>query len=298
MSAASHAAARRPIVDSGILRLSAGPASFELTSPDPAALDRARVVLGPWLNGASGPQPPRARFRVEVDGSGSGRWRVTRDGQEAATADSLDLALAAVEYRATAELLDPETGVVALHAALLSREGRGVLLVGPKEAGKSTLACAMWRSGWRLHSDDSARIEDGHRALGIPRRVSLRMASRDLLGAELWERIACLPATTRTSAGLLFHPGEMSPCETPAGVEVAAVMFLARRGSIAEAAVAERLDAGCALIALGPYCHRRDAGIGRALQALQPLADRVPAYDLGRGDLAAMVQRIEDVVAT
>jgi hypothetical protein len=287
------------MVDADILRLAAGPACFELTSPDPAALDRARVVLGPWLNGAFGPHPPRARFRVEAHGSeASGRWRVTRDGQEAAIVDSLDLALAAVEYRATAELLDPETGVVALHAALLSKGGRGVLLVGPKEAGKSTLACALWRSGWQLHSDDSARIEDGHRALGIPRRVSLRAASRDLLGAELWERIAYLPATTRTSAGLLFHPGEMSPCETPAGVQVTAVMFLARRGSTAGAAEAERLDAGRALLALGPYCHRRDAGIGGALQALQPLADRVPAYDLGRGDLAAMVQRIEEVVAT
>ena len=298
MSAGSGAA-RRPVVDSDILSLSAGPTSFELTSPDPRVLDRARVVLRPWLNGASSPDPPRARFLVEEDASETpGRWRVARDGQGTAIADSIDLALAAVEYRATAELLDPETGVVALHAALLSRGDRGVLLVGPKEAGKSTLGCALWRAGWRLHSDDSARIEDGHHARGIPRRVSLRAPSRDLLGAELWERIASLPATTRTSTGLLFHPGELSPTETSAAVDVATVMFLARRGSTAGPAQAVRLDAGRALLAMAPYCYRRDARVGAAIQMLQPLANHAPAYDLGRGDLTTMVERVAEVITS
>jgi hypothetical protein len=155
---------------------------FELTSPDPAVLDRARVIFGPWLDGVTGLHPPRARFLVEAEKTDTGRWRVARDGRETTIADSLDLALAAVEYGAIADLLNPESGIVALHAALLSKNDLGVLLVGPKEAGKSTLACALWGAGWRLHSDDSAVVEDGHRARGIPRRVSLRAASRELLG--------------------------------------------------------------------------------------------------------------------
>ena len=173
-----------------------------------------------------------------------------------------------------------------------------MLLVGPKEAGKSTLGCALWRAGWRLHSDDSARIEDGHHARGIPRRVSLRAPSRDLLGAELWERIASLPATTRTSTGLLFHPGELSPTETSAAVDVATVMFLARRGSTAGPAQAVRLDAGRALLAMAPYCYRRDARVGAAIQMLQPLANHAPAYDLGRGDLTTMVERVAEVITS
>jgi hypothetical protein len=222
---------------------------------------------------------------------------VVQEGNEATIADSLDLALAAVEYRSIAELLDPETDILALHAALLSRNGRGVLLVGPKEAGKSTLTCALWRAGWRIHSDDSAIIEDGHRARGIPRRVSLRTTSRELVGDRVWERIAALPATTRTATGILFHPEEASP-GAPAGVEVAAVFFLARRGATAGPGQRERLDAGYALLALGPYCHRRELEIGGAIRALQPLADHVPMFDLGRGDLATMVARVEEAIAT
>lgn len=172
-----------------------------------------------------------------------------------------------------------------------------MLVVGPKEAGKSTLACGLWRDGWSLHSDDNALIDDGPVARGIPRRVSLRETSRDLLGPELWDRIVALPGTTRTQTGVLFHPGEGS-APAPGTVEVAAVIFLARRGADIRPACLARLNAGRALIALAAYCNRRDAGIGRALEALQPLVDRVPVYDLGRGDLAAMIDRIEEVVAT
>ena len=222
---------------------------------------------------------------------------MTRNGCDAGTAETLDQALALVEYGAIADMLNPDTGIVALHAALLSRSGRGVLLVGPKEAGKSTLACALWRAGWRLHSDDSAVIEEGQRARGIPRRVSLRASSRELLGDEVWECISRLPATSRTAVGLRFHP-DPTPGSLLASVEVAAVLFLGRRGSAAGAGNLERLDAGLALLALGPYCHRREVEIGGAIQALQPLADRVPMFDLGRGDLAAMVARVEETIAS
>jgi hypothetical protein len=227
------------------------------------------------------------------------RWRVERNGDGGATvAESIDSALAAVEYGAIAELFAPDSGVVSLHAALLSRGGRGVLLVGPKESGKSTLACALLGTGWRLHSDDTVLIEDGPRARGIPRRVSLRQASRELLGAGTWTRILGLPATTRTPGGILFHPAEAWPGETPASVEPAAVILLARRGATTGRGRLEPLDAGRALVALAPYSNRRDAGIGRALEALQPLADRVPAFDLGRGALATMIERVGEAAAT
>lgn len=287
-------------VDYETLHWATGAVGFELASPDPSVVERARVVFGPWLNGVSGTHPPKARFLVEGEApDAGGRWRVVMEGSDTATVDTLDLALAAVEYRSIVELLDPESGVVALHAALLSRGGRGVLLVGPKEAGKSTLACALWRAGWRFHSDDSAVLEDSGRARGVPRRVSLRPTSRELLGAELWDRIASLPATTRTAAGgLLFHPCEVSGEDNREGAEVAAVIFLARLGSTTPAGEIEALDAARALLALWPYCHAREAGIGAAIQSLQPLADRVPMFDLARGELGTMVARVEEVVAT
>ncbi|HET7692703.1 MAG TPA: hypothetical protein VFM44_06425, partial [Gemmatimonadota bacterium] len=106
----------------GTLRWTAGRVGFELFSPDPSVIERARVVFGPWLNGVSGTHPVKARFVIEGEAlQAGGGWRVVMEGSDAATVDTLDLALAAVEYRSIVELLDPRSGVVALHAALLSR---------------------------------------------------------------------------------------------------------------------------------------------------------------------------------
>jgi hypothetical protein len=278
------------------LRWSAGSLRFELVSHHPEVLDRARVVFGPWLNGSSATGPaPRAQFRIERQDDPGRRWHVIQDGREPVVSESLDLALAAVEYGAVARLHEPGSEVLAVHSALLSRGEAGILLVGPKESGKSTLACALWRSGWLLHSDDNALIGDGARARGIPRRVSLRTTSRPLVGSEVWGRILGLHGTTRTRLGVLFHPSEAAGEDGPSDVSVTAIAFLARRGANAGPGRIEALDAGRALLALAPYSNRREHGIGHALAALQPLVHRVPAFDLGRGPLADMVARVEEI---
>lgn len=298
MSLAPRAAPRPRSRASTPLQWGAGPVSFELHSRHLAVLDRARVIFAPWL--IESPEPPTPRIRFLVDPAAGSRWRVRRQGDaDDAVLESLDLALTTVEYRAVASLLEPDSGVVAIHAALVSRAGRGVLLAGPKESGKTTLACALWRRGWSLHSDDTTLVDDGPVARGIARRVSLRATSRSLLGADLWERIEGLPGTTRTSQGSLFHPREaMAEPVADESVAVAAVVFLGRRGATPPAGEAERIDPARGLIALAPYCNQRDAGIGRALAALQPLADRARFFDLGRGGLTEMTERVEAAAAS
>lgn len=282
------------VLASGVLRWTAGPLSFELASPHPEILERGRVVFRPWMNGDAGRRVSRIRFRIEADGESSG-WRVSQSGEvETTPAGSIDGALSVVEYAATAAMVAPESGLASVHAALVSRGSRGVLLVGRKESGKSTLACALLAAGWLVHSDDTVLIENGPRVRGVPRRVSLRGASRELLGSRMWERILALPGTARGPAGVLFQPGELLACETPASVEPAAAVFLGRWGATAPPARLQRIDPARALLALALHCNSRNLGIGPALAAVQPLADRVQSYDLGRGALDGMVARVEE----
>jgi hypothetical protein len=50
-------------------------------------------------------------------------------------------------------------------------------------------------------------------------------------------------------------------------------------------------------LALLPYAHLiRRLDPGEAIRRLKPLAEAVPAYDLGRGVLADMVKAIECVI--
>jgi len=64
-----------------------------------------------------------------------------------------------------------------LHGALVMRNGSGVMLCGDSHAGKSTLAFACARAGWRYVTDDGAflvRSRDDRFAVGDPHSIRFR----------------------------------------------------------------------------------------------------------------------------
>lgn len=66
---------------------------------------------------------------------------------------------------------------VALHAACIARNGRGILLHGPSGAGKSTLSYACARAGWTFVADDATSIlQDSEEcvAIGNPHQARVR----------------------------------------------------------------------------------------------------------------------------
>jgi hypothetical protein len=70
-----------------------------------------------------------------------------------------------------------------IHAACVSRYGRGLLLCGDSGAGKSTLAYACARSGWLFTSDDSSYLKhNSHelRIVGNSHQLRFRPSARDL----------------------------------------------------------------------------------------------------------------------
>lgn len=72
-----------------------------------------------------------------------------------------------------------------VHAAVLERGGRALILPAPSGSGKSTLCAGLvFGGGWRLLSDELALIDpvSGHVA-PLPRPVSLKNASIDVIQA-------------------------------------------------------------------------------------------------------------------
>lgn len=80
-------------------------------------------------------------------------------------------------------------GLLLLHAGLISRDSRGILLMGPSSSGKSTATISALLAGWQLHSDDLTVIEVGEtpRAFGIPKRAMVEPAVARLLSGDLLE---------------------------------------------------------------------------------------------------------------
>jgi hypothetical protein len=56
-------------------------------------------------------------------------------------------------------------GWVSLHAAVLVRNGRGVMLLAESDAGKSTTAFQLVRQGWQFVSDDSVLLRETNRGI-------------------------------------------------------------------------------------------------------------------------------------
>ncbi len=71
-----------------------------------------------------------------------------------------------------------------LHAAVVERDGRAVIMSGISGAGKSTLALLLAQQGWRFLSDEFALIEpDTGLVVPFPRPVSLKNESLSVIPA-------------------------------------------------------------------------------------------------------------------
>ncbi len=71
-----------------------------------------------------------------------------------------------------------------LHAAVLERGGRALILPGEPGAGKSTLTAALMLDGWRLLSDELTLLDRECRLWGLARPVSLKNASIGVIRAH------------------------------------------------------------------------------------------------------------------
>jgi len=139
------------------IRWAGGPLFFALESDDAAVMTLAAAVFRPWASADE--RVPSHAWRIDpVDGNGSGpAWRVRSSVGRDTELPSPARAVSAVEYNAVAAIAESEAVIV--HGALVVRDGRGLLLAGRGEAGKSTLACALWDRGATLLGDSTLTID-------------------------------------------------------------------------------------------------------------------------------------------
>ncbi len=92
-----------------------------------------------------------------------------------------------------------------LHAAVLERHGRALILPAPSGSGKSTLCAALLFHGWRLLSDELALIcpKTGE-LVPNPRPVSLKNASIDVI-SKLVPTLQFGSRIEETTKGIVAH---------------------------------------------------------------------------------------------
>jgi HprK-related kinase A len=97
------------------------------------------------------------------------------------------------------------TSYLMLHAAVVERNGRALILPAPPGSGKSTLCAGLINRGWRLLSDELAMIDPAHGVLiPIPRPVSLKNASIDIIKSFAPDAVFS-PEVRETIKGRVAH---------------------------------------------------------------------------------------------
>lgn len=72
-------------------------------------------------------------------------------------------------------------GHLVLHGGVISRSGKGVLLVGSSGAGKSTLTAFAWRQGWTVGGDDGAVLSMTDPPMIEPTYATMRLTPASVL---------------------------------------------------------------------------------------------------------------------
>jgi hypothetical protein len=263
---------------------------FELACRDARLLELARAVF-----------PTRP---VAADAAPAMRWEIDLDLEptgfvaEMQPSERIKGEILRVEWDVIHFLVEKGGSTLSVHAAVLSKDGKGVVIIGPSFAGKSTLATGLWRNGWSLLSDDLVFLDaDQRMAFPAPRRVSLRNESRGIVGEALWNEIAATESCVRTHKGLFFHPHEVVGSERLESTPVNAIFFLARREAKLGSAEKIRLNPAKSALALLPYAFNiRELPFIEGMEKLRPICENIPTYDLGRGELGEMIRAVESAV--
>jgi hypothetical protein len=192
--------------------------------------------------------------------------------------------------------LDSEPERLHVHAGLVERAGVGVLLVGTKGAGKSTLTAHLVRSGWIYHTDEMVGFDVDAPLVGrsFPRPLTLKSGS--------WPMFPDLPSIPRGARAewsherVHFPPGEVGDITTDFCVEVAAVIFLGRDagpvGTLVPVGAGEAVER---LLAETFDVTRLDLA---GLEILVALAAGTQLFTLNVGDLDTAADLLDDLASS
>jgi HprK-related kinase A len=189
------------------LSLETGPFCTRIVSQAPEVIDGLALLYSEFPVHADG----FCDFHVQVDRvSGPRRFFrpqivFTFDGMTPFKPLPADHAFASLEWGLNWCIAGHAHHYLMLHAAVLEKNGRAVILPGDPGAGKSTLTAALTLSGFRLLSDELTLV-DRNDGLLVPlaRPVSLKNASIEVVRSFSADAVLGAPAYD-THKGTVAH---------------------------------------------------------------------------------------------
>lgn len=166
-----------------------------------------------------------------------------------------------------------------IHAAVVEKAGRALLLPAPPGSGKSTLCAGLVNRGWRLLSDELALIDPTSGKLTpLPRPVSLKNESIELI-RRFASEAAFTPPVHDTTKGTVAHMRPPAQSVACAGNAVPAGWVVLPRYVAGAPATLTPLARGRALMQLADNAFNYGLHGDRGFQALADLIEASACYE-------------------
>jgi len=261
----------RRLADSGVI-VDIGPFSIRLTSP---ILDVARDFHRMYADFPLGDDGQVVDVGIDLQRPwGLRRWwrpqmLIAIEGVRQFNPVELAFGSAAFEWAFNMSLAARTNQHLVVHAGVVEKGGRAVVLPADPGAGKSTLSAALMASGWRLLSDEAVVFAQDDTVLSIPRPVMLKGPSTAMIRARFpaLEMTVPRPAPPDTEGPLcLVRPSGNSVAAAATPARVRWVVFPRYRSGAAFAV--QQLERGPAFMRLAE--HTINYGV-RGLSAFEQL---------------------------
>jgi len=183
-----------------------------------------------------------------------------------------------------------------LHAAVVAKNGAGIVMPGIPGAGKSTLCAALGLRGWRVLSDEHALVPPGTTDLvPLPRPVSLKNESIDVI--KTFSNDATFgPLCHETHKGTVAHVKADKHADSHSCEPVPARIMLFPRYSADEPQqLSARRRADSFVVAA--YHSFNYSVLGESgFYAMKKLIDNVECFDLVYNDLDWAIEQLDGLL--
>ena len=184
-----------------------------------------------------------------------------------------------------------------IHAAVVERHGRAVLLPAPPGSGKSTLCAALVQRNWRLLSDELALVDMQSGCVrGLSRPINLKNRSIDVIKSFAPDVVMTprVPDTQKGTVSLLRPPGESVHRATETAVP--AWVVLPKFSPNAPAVLAPQGRASTFML-MAQQSFNYDIHGVRAFNALSTLLDDCSCFQLTYSSLEDAVKVFDDLAS-
>jgi len=155
--------------------------------------------------------PEQAQLHYALRSDGAAGFDVVAGTSRVALSAELDVALAVLEAQIRAGIALRAAEAVFVHAGVVARRGRAVLVPGLSFSGKTTLVAALVRAGASYLSDEYAVLDADGRVHPYPKPLSVRAPGSHRQTERLVESIGGTQTQAALPVGLIvvtaFRPG-------------------------------------------------------------------------------------------